>query len=195
MPVLMQLRNMLCYDTDDLMDQIEDFSSMVNELQDYSWRLTEKEHAFLAVVQELAKRLSDDTAFFVSTENVEYCHKELAEALEKKIEATKERIKSQEEVMALSLSAEEAIDNRIDALESQLRPLVKKKRNLQMDIQYDVAKLIRTRSYLCRLQEKDDVLTDDMRKLAMDSKVAKKQKGLLEDCHACAVESAFKAFK
>jgi hypothetical protein len=167
---------------------------MVKELQDYSWRLTDKERAFLAVVQELAKRLLDDAAFIMTTDNVEYCHKELAEALEKRIEATKERIKSQEEVMALSLLAEEAIDNRIDALESQLRPLVKRKMNLQMDIQYDVAKLIRTRSYLCRLQEKDDILTDDMRKLAMDAELAKKKKGLMEDCHARAVEAAYKAF-
>jgi hypothetical protein len=36
MPVLFQLRNMLCYDTDDLLDHMEDFSSMVKDLQDYS---------------------------------------------------------------------------------------------------------------------------------------------------------------
>jgi GTPase involved in cell partitioning and DNA repair len=95
MPVLRQLRNVLRYDTDDLMDQVEDFSSMVKELQDYSWRLTEQERAFLAVVQELAKRLMDDAALTVTTENVEYCQKEVAEALEKRIEATKERINYQ----------------------------------------------------------------------------------------------------
>jgi dihydroxyacetone kinase-like predicted kinase len=95
MPVLRKLRNVLCYDTDDLMDQVEDFSSMVKELQDYSWRLTEQERAFLAVVQELAKRLMDDAALIVTTENVEYCQKEVAEALEKRIEATKERINYQ----------------------------------------------------------------------------------------------------
>jgi ABC-type phosphate transport system auxiliary subunit len=96
--------------------------------------------------------------------------------------------------MALSLSAEESIERRIDVLESQLRPLMKRKRNLQMDIQYDVAKLIRTRSTLCRLQERDDALTDDMRKLAMDAELAKEKKNSMEECHARAVEAAYKAF-
>jgi hypothetical protein len=64
-----------------------------------------------------------------------------------------------------------------------------------MDIQYDVTKLIRTRSHLCRLQEKDDALTDDMRKIALDSDAAKKLKSLMGDCHARAVEAAYKAFK
>jgi uncharacterized protein with von Willebrand factor type A (vWA) domain len=152
MPVLFQLRNMLCYDTDDLLDQMEDFSSMVKELQDYSWRLTDGQKEFMAVVQELTKRFLDDGAFIETTENVEHCQKELSDALERMIEMVKEHITSQEKVMVISLSAEEAIDNRIDELESQLKPPVKRKRSLRMDIQYDVAKLIRTRSHLCRLQ-------------------------------------------
>jgi hypothetical protein len=104
------------------------------------------------VVQELNKRFLDDGVFIETTENVAYCQKELSDALEKRIEMVKEHITSQGKVMELSLSAEEAIDNRIDELESQLKPLVKRKRSLQIDIQYDVAKLIRTRSHLCRLQ-------------------------------------------
>jgi hypothetical protein len=42
------------------------------------------------------------------------------------------------------MSAEDAIDNCIEVLEKELRPLMKRKRNLQMDIQYDIAKLIKT---------------------------------------------------
>jgi GTPase involved in cell partitioning and DNA repair len=91
-PSLKQLRNMLGYDTDDLMDQVEDFSTMVQELKDYSWRLTKKETAFLEVALELQKKLVFDAAFIQTAENVEYCHKEVEEALAKKIDVTKERI-------------------------------------------------------------------------------------------------------
>jgi chromosome segregation ATPase len=195
MPVLFQLRNMLCYDTDDLLDQKDDFAEMVKELQDYSWRLTDSQKEFLAVVQELNKRFLDDGDFIETTETVDHCQKELSDALERRIEMVKEHITSQEKVMAFSLSAEEAIDNRIDELESQLKPLVKRKRNLQMDIQYDVAKLIRTRSHLSRLQEKDDALNDDIRKTGQDFDAAKKLRSLMEDCHTRAVEAAYKAFK
>jgi predicted nucleic acid-binding Zn-ribbon protein len=102
----------------------------------------------------LEKKLLEDAAFIETAETVEHCHREVVEAMDRKIEVTKDRIKAQEEVLALSLSAEEAIDDRIDTLENELKPLVKRKRNMQMDIQYDVSKLIRTRTYLTRLRRK-----------------------------------------
>jgi hypothetical protein len=34
---------MLGYETEELMDQVEEFKTFVYELRDYSWRLTEKE--------------------------------------------------------------------------------------------------------------------------------------------------------
>jgi predicted nucleic acid-binding Zn-ribbon protein len=89
------------------------------------------------------------------------------------------------------MSVEDAIDNRIEALERELRPLVKRKINLQMDIQYDITKLIKTRSFLSRLQEKQETLNDDVDKVIFDSKVAKKYKGEIEEMHARAVEAAY----
>jgi hypothetical protein len=52
-PAIRQIRNMLGYDTNDLLDQVEEFKTFVDELKDYSWRLTEKEIAFLEQVMEL----------------------------------------------------------------------------------------------------------------------------------------------
>jgi predicted nucleic acid-binding Zn-ribbon protein len=60
----------------------------------------------------------------------------------------------QEESLYLNMSAEEAVENRIKVLEKELRPLMKRKMSLQLEIQYDVARLIRTRSSLARLKEK-----------------------------------------
>jgi hypothetical protein len=52
-PPIRQIRNMLGYDTDDLLDQVEEFKTFVDELKDYPWRLSEKETAFLELVLEL----------------------------------------------------------------------------------------------------------------------------------------------
>ncbi|KAK2390384.1 hypothetical protein QL285_063930 [Trifolium repens] len=111
--------------------------------------------------------------------------------MSKRIAVTMERIQVQEEILSLSMSAEDAIDNRIEVLERELRPLMKRKRNLQMDIQYDIAKLIKTRSFLSRLQEKQETLNDDLDKVIFYSKVAKKYKGEIEELHARAVEAAY----
>jgi hypothetical protein len=92
-----------------------------------------------------------DAAFIQSAENLADCHSEMEEAMSKRIAVTKERIQVQEEILSLSMSAEDVIDNRIEILEKELRPLMKRKRSLQMDIQYDIAKLIKTRSFLARL--------------------------------------------
>jgi predicted nucleic acid-binding Zn-ribbon protein len=97
----------------------------------------------------------------------------------------------QEESLYLNLSAEEAVENRIEILEKELRPLMKRKRNLQLDIEYDVARLIRTRSSLARLKEKMDRLHDDQDKISPDLDVAKKYKSEIEDLQADTVAAAY----
>jgi hypothetical protein len=47
MPAIRQIKNLLGYETEELMDQVEEFKAFVDELKDYSWRLTKKETAFL----------------------------------------------------------------------------------------------------------------------------------------------------
>jgi hypothetical protein len=60
-----------------------------------------------------------------------------------------------------------------------------------MEIQYDVAKLIRTRSSLARLKEKEDRLHDDQHKISFDFDVAKRYKGEIEELQARAVAAAY----
>jgi hypothetical protein len=190
-PAIKQIRSLLGYDTEDFLDQVEEFKTFVVELKDYSWRLTDKEIDFLEKVLELQKKMVDNAAFIQTAENMEYCHSEVEDAPSKRIVVTKERIQVHEEILSLSMSAEDAIDNRINVLEKELRPLVKRKRNSQMDIPYDVAKLIKTRSFLTRLQEKQETLNDDLNKVIFDSKVAKMYKGEIEELYARAVEAAY----
>jgi hypothetical protein len=68
---------------------------------------------------------------------------------------------------------------------------MKRKRNLQLDIEYDVARLIRTRSSLARLREKIDRLRDDQDKISPDLVVAKKYKEEIEELQADAVAAAY----
>jgi predicted nucleic acid-binding Zn-ribbon protein len=89
------------------------------------------------------------------------------------------------------MSVKKAVENRIEVLERELRPFMKRKRNLQMEIQYDVARLITTRSSLARLKEKEDRLDDDLDKIIFDTNVARRYKGEIEELHARAVEAAY----
>jgi hypothetical protein len=90
-PPIRKIKNIMCYDTEDLLDQAEEFKTFVDEFKDYSWRLLEKETAFLELVLELQKRLVNDAAFIQTAENVTDCHNEMEEAMSKRITVTKER--------------------------------------------------------------------------------------------------------
>ncbi|KAK2427113.1 hypothetical protein QL285_025714 [Trifolium repens] len=191
MPAVRRVRDKVEENIDDLMDNVGEFQIYVEELNDYRWRLTNDQKAFLDLALELSRRLEKDVAFIETINAVATCYNELEDTLEKKISVTKDSIDLQEESLYLNLSAEEAVENRIEVLEKELRPLMKRKRNLQLDIEYDVARLIRTRSSLARPREKIDRLRDDQDKLSPDLMVAKKYKEEIEELQADAVAAAY----
>jgi chromosome segregation ATPase len=185
------VRNRVEENVEDLLDNVEEFRTYVDELNDYKWRLSDKQKVFLELALELSARLEKDATFIETTNAVFECYTELEDTLEKKISVTKDSIDLQEESLYLNLSAEEAVENRIEVLEKELRPLMKRKRNLQLDIEYDVARLIRTRSSLARFKEKMDRLHDDQDKISPDLDVAKKYKSEIEDLQADTVAAAY----
>ncbi|KAK2415561.1 hypothetical protein QL285_038031 [Trifolium repens] len=191
MPAIKRVRDKVEENIDDLMDNVGEFQLYIEELNDYKWRLTNDQKAFLDLALELSRRLEKDAAFIETTNAVVNCYNELEDTLEKKISVTKDIIDLQEESLYLNLSSEEAVENRIEVLEKELRRLMKRKRNLQLDIEYDVARLIRTRSSLARLREKIDRLQDDQDKLSPDLVVAKKYKEEIEELQADAVAAAY----
>ncbi|MCI36549.1 hypothetical protein A2U01_0057772 [Trifolium medium] len=87
----------------------------------------------------------------------------------------------QEEILAISFNEEETVDGKIEALEDNLKPLLKRKRDLQVGIQNDVAKLLVKRHTLVRLQDKQKKLGDELCIIMEDSDTAKKCKRTLED--------------
>ncbi|KAK2401829.1 hypothetical protein QL285_051391 [Trifolium repens] len=191
MPAIRRVRNRVEEDIDELLDNVGEFQTYVEELNDYKWRLTDEQKVFLELALELSKRLEKDAAFIETTKAVFDCYTALEDTLDKKISVTKDNIDLQEESLYLNLSAEKAVENRIEILEKELRPLMKRKRNLQLDIEYDVARLIRTRSSLARLREKMDRLHDDQDKISTDLDVAKKYKSEIEDLQADTVAAAY----
>ncbi|KAK2394706.1 hypothetical protein QL285_056509 [Trifolium repens] len=191
MPVVRRVRNKVGESIDNLLDSVGEFQEYVEELSDYRWRLTNNQKAFLDLALELSSRLEKDAAFIETTNAVATCYNELEDTLEKKISVTKDSIDLQEESLYLNLFAEEAVENRIEVLEKELRPLVKRKRNLQLDIEYDVARLIRTRSSLARLRGKIDRLRDDQDKINPDLLVAKRYKEEIEELQADTVAAAY----
>ncbi|KAK2409803.1 hypothetical protein QL285_045205 [Trifolium repens] len=191
MPAICRVRNKVEEDIDELLDNVGEFQTYVEELNDFKWRLTDEYKVFLELALELSKRLENDAAFVETTYAVFYCYTALEDTLDKKIFVTKDSIDLQEESLYLNLSAEEVVKNRIEILEKELRPLMKRKRNLQLDIEYDVARLIRTRSSQARLREKMDRLHDDQDKICPDLHVAKKYKSEIEDLQADTVAAAY----
>jgi uncharacterized protein YoxC len=191
MSAIRRVRNRVEENLEDLLDNVEEFQTYVDELNDYKWRLTDEQKVFLELALELSKRLEKDDVFIETTNVVFECYSELEDTLEKKISVTKDIIDLQEESLYLNLSAEEAVENRIEILEKEHRLLMKRKRNLQLDIEYDVARLIRTRSSLAHLKEKMDRLHDDQDKITPDLDVAKKYKSEIEDLQADTVAAAY----
>jgi chromosome segregation ATPase len=191
MPAIRRVRNKVEEDIEELLDTVEEFKTNVEELNDYKWRLTDEQKVFLELALELSKILEKDAAFIETTTTVFDCYTELEDTLDNKIYVAKDSINLQEESLYLNMSAEEAVENRIEVLEKELCPLMKIKRNLQLDIQYDVVRLIRTRSSLARLKEKMDRLHDDQDKICLDLDVAKKYKGKIEELQADTVAAAY----
>jgi chromosome segregation ATPase len=191
MPAIRRVRDKVEENIDELIDNVGEFQLYVEELNDYKWRLTNDQRIFLDLALELSRRLEKDVAFIETTNAVFKCYNELEDTLEQKISVTKDSIDLQEESLYLNLSAEEAVENRIEVLEKELRPLMKRKRNLQLDIEYDVARLIRTRSSLTRLKEKMERLQDDQDRISPDLTIAKKYKEEIEELQADVVAAAY----
>jgi hypothetical protein len=139
MSAIRRVRSRAEENIDELLDNVGEFQTYVEELRDYKWRLNDEQKAFLELALELSERLEKHAAFIETTNAVFDCYTALEDTLDKKISVTKDSIDLQEESLYLNLSAEEAVENRIEILEKKLRPLMKRKRNPQLICCYVVA--------------------------------------------------------
>ncbi|MCI19838.1 hypothetical protein A2U01_0040998 [Trifolium medium] len=96
----------------------------------------------------------------------------------------------QEEIISISLSEEDLVEEQIETLEKDLRPLLKRKNDLRNKINKDIDKLFAKRRTLARYQENQKKLSEESIKLLEDLEVSKKCKLALEEMHASASEAA-----
>ncbi|KAK2357239.1 hypothetical protein QL285_094530 [Trifolium repens] len=97
MPAVRRVRDKVEEDIDELLDNVGEFQTYVEELNDYKWRLTDEHKVFLELALELSKRLEKDAAFIETTNAVFDCYTALEDTLDKKISVTKDSINLQEE--------------------------------------------------------------------------------------------------
>ncbi|MCI27977.1 hypothetical protein A2U01_0049177, partial [Trifolium medium] len=71
------LKRLLHYDVDDLLEQVHDFTTFDEDLQAYSWRLSNKEHRLMDAVMHFQGELASDAPFIEAVENAYSCHHEL----------------------------------------------------------------------------------------------------------------------
>ncbi|PNX55445.1 hypothetical protein L195_g049074, partial [Trifolium pratense] len=105
-------------------------SEFVKELNDNSWRLNKEEKRFLDSVLHLQKGLTSDASFITAVENVKECHTEVTEAVNSQIEIMKEIMAVQEEILGICFNEERGVDDRLELLHKELKPLLKRKRAL-----------------------------------------------------------------
>ncbi|MCI80206.1 hypothetical protein A2U01_0101477, partial [Trifolium medium] len=60
---------MLRYDVDELLDQVNDFTTFAEDLRASSWRLTNKELRFMEAVMHFQGELTSDAPFIEAVED------------------------------------------------------------------------------------------------------------------------------
>ncbi|PNX84535.1 hypothetical protein L195_g040597 [Trifolium pratense] len=191
-PVIKRLYCMLCIDTEELMENFDDFSKFMKELNDYALRLNKEEKRFLDSVLRLQKALTSDASFVIVVENVKECHIEVSEAVNNQIEIVKETMEVQEEILGICFNEEKRVDDRLEFLQKEVKPLLKRKKALQGEFQDNVTKLISRRRFLVDLPEKQKELGEDMKPIDASMEKAKRCRKALEEMHHDAVTVAKK---
>ncbi|KAK2374143.1 hypothetical protein QL285_075123 [Trifolium repens] len=74
MPAIRRVRDKVEENIDELLDNVGEFQTYVEELNDYKWRLTNEQKVFLELALELSKRLEKDAAFIETTNAVFDCY-------------------------------------------------------------------------------------------------------------------------
>ncbi|MCH86310.1 hypothetical protein A2U01_0007165 [Trifolium medium] len=189
-PVIKRLRRMLMIDTEDLMEDFSEFSEFVKELNDYSWRLNKEEKRFLESVLRLEKELTASASFVIAVENVKDCHTEVTEAVNSQIGIVKETMEVQEEILGICFNEEKRVDDRLELLHKEVKPLLKRKRALQGEIRDDVTKLISRRHSLVDLLDKQKELREDLKPIEENMAKAKRVKRAMEEMHRIAIADA-----
>ncbi|MCI06333.1 hypothetical protein A2U01_0027392 [Trifolium medium] len=145
-PVVRALKKLLSKGSEHLINEVESFSSLVDDLRGYSWRLSWQEAHFLRCLLRLREELVDGVPIIFSVEDAERRHREVKSAL---------------------------FDQTCLDLKGELAKLTEKKREIQSDIKEDIAKLLEKRKILLELKSKQASLGGAIERLLEDLEMVK----------------------
>jgi hypothetical protein len=149
-----ELRSLLLQDLEDLMDDYEDFASMVTNLRDYSWRLTPPQHEFLSCLLALRDWMIKDFPFIMAVEESR-CHSQRTNAANfDEMWLVKEGMRMYESNLAVCFDEEDNLNHQLTKLRAEIDQLEAKKCKLKRDIKDDIARLLEKRRTLLGLQDR-----------------------------------------
>jgi hypothetical protein len=167
------LRTLLLQSPEDLMDDYEDFASMVTNLRDYSWRLTPPQHEFLDCLLALRDRMIKDFPFISAVEESR-CHSQRTNAaIFDEMWLVKEGMRMYESTLAASFDEEDSLEHQLAKVQAEVDQLERKRRQLKKDIKDDVAKLLEKRRTLLELQNRQRAHGEDASNVHGDLVVAR----------------------
>jgi small-conductance mechanosensitive channel len=148
------LTSLLLQEPEDLMDDYEDFASMVTNLRDYSWRLTPPQHEFLGCLLALRDRMIKDFPFVMAVEESR-CHSQRTNAaIFDEMWLVKEGMRMYESNLAVCFDEEDILKNQLAKLRAEIDQLEAKKCKLKKDIKDDITRLLEKRRTLLELQDR-----------------------------------------
>ncbi|KAK2371901.1 hypothetical protein QL285_073101 [Trifolium repens] len=167
------LKTLLSQAPEDLMDDYEDFASMVTNLRDYSWRLTPPQHELLECLLALRDRMIKDFPFISAVEEAR-CHSQRTNAaIFDEMWLVKEGMRVYESTLAASFDEEDSMEHQLAKMRMEIEHLEERKRTLKRDIKDDVAKLLEKRRTLLELQNRQRAHSEDASNVHGDLEIAR----------------------
>jgi chromosome segregation ATPase len=174
----MEIKNVLRRGVDELIDDTENFCTLVSDLQGEEAELTPSERRFLEYLVPFRDKLVRDAPVIASVECAEaQSQTELSAVLDKSWNL-KEAMRMYEGTLSASFEMEEKYDHFADRLQAEMDELKEKRQQLREDIRQDVASLLEKRRALLELKESQKMLgrahdrTSAELEVAMDCKDA-----------------------
>jgi hypothetical protein len=187
------LRSLLLKEPEDLMDDYEDFASMVTNLRDYSWRLTPPQHEFLGCLLALRDRMIKDFPFIMAVEESR-CHSQRTNAaIFYEMWLVKEGMRMYEGNLAVCFDEENNLKHQLAKLRVEIDQLEAKKCKLKKDIKDDITRLLEKRRTLLELQDRLRVHGEDAANVHGDLEIARECRQKIEELWDNAREAANQA--
>jgi hypothetical protein len=188
-----ELRSLLLRDPEDLMDDYEDFASMVTNLRDYSWRLTPPQHEFLGCLLALRDRMIKDFPFIMAVEESR-CHSQRTNAaIFDEMWLVKEGMRMYESNLAVCFDEEDNLQHQLAKLRAEIDQLEAKKRKLKKDIKDDITRLLEKRRTLLELQDRLRVQGENAANVHGDLEIARECRQKIDELWDRAREAASQA--